>query len=68
MDRVQRNESVSLLNLGVNNHEVVDVIKILAYPFCGNIGMYATYNEVASSSAMDLACNMSRKNELTFIP
>ena len=68
MDRVQRKESISLLDLNIDNHKVVDVVKIFAYPFCGDVGMYAAYDEVAGSPAMDLACNMYRKNELTFVP
>ena len=57
-----------MLNLDIDNHKIVYVVKIFAYPICGNVGMYAAYDEIPGSPAMDFACNMPRKNKLAFGP
>lgn len=68
MDRVQRDERISILHGHVDDNEIVDVIKVVTDSLCCNVRVYTAHDEIASGTTDDLTSNMPRKDKLTFVP
>ena len=68
MDGVEADDGVTVLERDVDDYKVVDVIEVFADPFCGDVWMNASDDQVAGCSVADLGRDMSGKGELTFVP
>lgn len=68
MDRVEREECISILKTNVDDHKVMNVVKIIPETLFGNGRMDIPNCQVPRGADPNLICNVPWKNKLAIIP
>lgn len=68
MDRVEREECISILKTNVDDHKVMNVVKIIPETLFGDVRMDIPNCQVPRGADPNLICNVAWKNKLAIIP
>lgn len=68
MDRVEREECISILKTNVDDHKIVNVVEIVTETLIGNVWMDIPNCQVPRGADPNLICNVAWENKLAIIP
>lgn len=68
MNRVERQECISILKANVDDHKVMNMVKIIPETLFGDGRMYIPNCQVPRGADPNLICNVAWKNKLAIIP